>query len=150
MCITFIKPHTCLSNIPHTVSVWATNPQSEKSALAKRAIMSGPGIEYGHVQPYFGTFIFETLLEDLHTILKYRNEKRTARESNSSTFTMEMVRKESDEDYEDFLERFDWAIEVMEDLGDGQFDEIDTQMTMFKVDRAPLMKTEGDNSSTDT
>ena len=45
-----------------------------------------------------------------------------------------MIRKESDEDYEDFLERFDWAIGVIEDFGDGQFDEIDTQMAIFKVD----------------
>lgn len=151
ICIAFTEPYTCLSNIPRTVSVWATNPQSEKAALAKRAIMSGSGIEYGHVQPYFGTFIFETLLEDLHTILKYRNEKRTARELNSSSFTTrEMVRKESDEDYEDFLERFDWAIEVMEDFGDGQFDEIDTQMTTFKVNQEPSMKREGDSCSTDT
>lgn len=101
--------------------------------------MSGSGVEYGHVQPYFGTFIFETLLEDLHTILKYRHEKRIARELNSPSVavTKEMIKKESDEDYEDVLERLDWAIEVMEDFGDGQVDEIDTQMTTFKVDGEP-------------
>jgi hypothetical protein len=139
ICIAFTEPHACQPNLPHTVSVWATNPQSKKSTRAKRAITSGSGVEYGHVQPYFGTFVFETLLEDLHTILKYRHEKRTARELNSptATVTKEMIRKESDEDYEDVLERLDWAIEVMEDFGDGQVDEIDTQMTTFKLDGEP-------------
>jgi len=109
--------------------------------------MTGSGIEYGHIQPYFGTFIFETLLEDWHTILKYRHEKRAAREFCSSPVTKVMLRKESDEDYEDLLERLDWAIEVMEDFGDGQFDEIDTQMTTFKVDREPSMEKEGGSST---
>ena len=55
----------------------------------------------------------------------------------SSLMTKETLRKESDEDYEDFLERIDWAIEVMEDFGDGEFDEIDTLLTTFKLDREP-------------
>ena len=97
--------------------------------------MLGSGVECSHVQPYFGTFIFGTLLEDLHTILKYRNEKRASRMFSSPPVTKEMLRTESDEDYADFLERLDWAIEVMEDLGDRQIDEIDTQMTTFKVDQ---------------
>lgn len=110
--------------------VWAANPQSEESALAKRAIILGSGVEYSHVQPYFGTFIFGTLLEGFHTILKCRNEKRASR-----TVTKEMLRTESDEDYANFLERLNWAIGVMEDLGDRQIDKIDTQMTTFKVNQ---------------
>ena len=42
------------------------------------------------------TFIFEILLEDSHTILRYRREKRIAKELNLSSVTREMVRKESD------------------------------------------------------
>ena len=87
-----------------------------------------------HIQPYFGRFIFSTLLEDLHTILKYGYEKRSARAFSSWPVTKEMIRKESDEDYEDFLERFDWAIGVIKDFGEGQLDEFDTQMATFKLD----------------
>ena len=94
--------------------------------------MSGSGVAYGHVQPYFGTFIFGTLLEDLHTILKCRHEKRAF---SSLPATKEILKNESDEDYADFLERLDWAIGVMEDFGDEQSDAIDTQMTTFKVNR---------------
>ena len=126
ICIAFTKLHTLHPNLPYNVSVWAINSRFEKSNLTKTAIISGSGVEHGHVQPYFGRFIFSALLEDLHTIFKAFS---------SWPVTKEMIRKDSDEDYEDFLERPDWAIGVIEDFEDGQLDEIDTQMATFKLDK---------------
>ena len=55
-------------------------------------IRSGSAVEYGHVQTSLRYFplLFETFIEILHTVL-------------------------TDENYDDFLERLDWAMGVMFD-----------------------------------
>lgn len=70
-------------------------------------MMLESGVGYGHVQPYFGTFVFELLLRNLHAILKCRHDKRVARKD---ILSEEMIKIESEEDYISFLQQLRWAI----------------------------------------
>ncbi|KAF8167334.1 hypothetical protein B0H34DRAFT_669807 [Crassisporium funariophilum] len=130
--IAFTGPSTKHPTLPHVLQSWVSTPSSKEAVLEKEAMITGYGIEAGHTDPYFSSYVFETLLDDWQTILRYRFEQKAALERPRTT---EQLERDSKEDYEDFLERIDWFIDLVEQFGEVEVSEIDKRMNTFQLDQ---------------